>query len=170
VSWKRSTVRQGRPITMALSQEQREQAVRRVRAAIDRLLAGQIPAGGACDVKTPAREAGISRASLHRTWGHLKDEFEQRRAAARAAGQQPGPREARMARLPDLNERLTSKLARTNAEFTGLKAKHSLLLSVLAARDDALERLRRELTEADRRAADQRQVDEAQGVVHLHRR
>ncbi|MCX5012452.1 hypothetical protein OG765_15805 [Streptomyces sp. NBC_00555] len=58
---------------------------RDVRAAIDRLLAGQIPAGGACDVKALAREAGISRASLYRTWGRLKDEFEKRRAAAWAA-------------------------------------------------------------------------------------
>lgn len=155
---------------MALSQGQREQAERRVRAAIDRLLAGQIPTGGACDVKTLAREAGISRASLYRTWGHLKDEFEQRRAAAWAAGQQPDPREARMARLRDLNERLTSKLARTHAEFTGLKAKYSLLLSELAAKDDELQRLRRQLTEAERPIPGQRRVDNDQGVVHLHRR
>ncbi|GAA2767480.1 hypothetical protein GCM10010103_65220 [Streptomyces paradoxus] len=99
---------------MALSHQQRDQIERRVRAAIDRLLAGQIPPGGACDVKTLAREAGISRASLYRTWGHLKDEFEKRRAAAWAAGQQPDPREARIARLRDLNQRLTSKLARTH--------------------------------------------------------
>lgn len=71
---------------MALSRTQRDQVERRIRAAIDRLLAGQIPHGGACDVKTLAREAGISRAALYRTWGHLKDEFEKRRAAAWAAG------------------------------------------------------------------------------------
>ncbi|MGW4506883.1 hypothetical protein ACWENO_19840 [Streptomyces sp. NPDC004436] len=96
---------------MALSQDQRAQTERRIRAAIDRLLAGQIPAGGACDVKTPARETGISRASLYQTWSHLKDEFEKRRAAAWAAGQQPDPREARIARLRDQNQRLTHKLA-----------------------------------------------------------
>jgi hypothetical protein len=79
---------------MALSHQQRDQIERRIRAAIDRLLAGQIPLGGACDVKTLAREAGISRASLYRTWGHLKDEFEKRRAAAWAAGRPPDPREA----------------------------------------------------------------------------
>ncbi|MFC5204768.1 hypothetical protein [Streptomyces kaempferi] len=83
---------------MALSHQRRDQIERRIRAAIDRLLAGQIPSGGACDVKTLSREAGISRASLYRTWGHLKDEFEKRRAAAWAAGQQPDPREARIAR------------------------------------------------------------------------
>ncbi|WP_328912377.1 MULTISPECIES: hypothetical protein [unclassified Streptomyces] len=42
-----------------------------------------------------------------------------------------------------LNQRLTGKLARTNTEFTLLKERHRLLLSVLAAKDDELERLRR---------------------------
>ncbi|MFD7703347.1 hypothetical protein [Streptomyces caelestis] len=86
---------------MALSHQQRDQIERRIRAAIDRLLDGQIPPGGACDVKTLAREAGVSRASLYRTWGHLKDD---------------------------------------------LKEHHRLLLSVLAAKDDELQRFRRELS------------------------
>ncbi|MFI8280716.1 hypothetical protein ACIGBH_38675 [Streptomyces sp. NPDC085929] len=98
---------------MALSSEQRDQIERRIRAPIDRLLGGQIPVGGACDIKTLAREADISRAALYRTWGHLKDEFEQRRSAAQAVGQQPDPREARIARLREQNQRLTHKLART---------------------------------------------------------
>ncbi|MEU7549732.1 hypothetical protein, partial [Streptomyces sparsogenes] len=110
------------------------------------MLAGQIPPGGACDGKTLAREAGISRASLYRTWGHLKDEFEKRRAAVWSAGQQPDPREARIARLRDVNQRLTGKLARTHAELTQLKERHQLLLFVLAAKDDELQRLRRELS------------------------
>ncbi|MGW5851823.1 hypothetical protein ACWFQ8_28430 [Streptomyces sp. NPDC055254] len=109
---------------MALSHQQRDQIERRVRAAIDRLLAGQIPPGGACDVKTLAREAGVSGASLYRTWGHLKDEFEKRRAAAWAAGRQPDPREARIARLRDLNQRITGKLARTHQELAQLKERH----------------------------------------------
>ncbi|MFF7146110.1 hypothetical protein ACFZB5_33790 [Streptomyces nodosus] len=129
---------------MALSQDQRDQTERRIRAAIDRLLAGQIPPGGSCDAKTLAREAGISRASLYRAWGHLKDEFEQRRAAAWAAGCQPDPREARIARLREVNQRLTSKLARTHTDFKLLKERHQLLLSALAAKDDELQRLRRD--------------------------
>ncbi|MFF1915324.1 hypothetical protein ACFVYE_27725 [Streptomyces sp. NPDC058239] len=124
---------------------QRDQIERRIRAAIDRLLTGQIPPGGACDVKTLAREAGISRRSLHRTSGHLKDEFEKRRPTAWAAGQQPDPREARITRLRELNQRLTSKLAHTHTEFNELKERNRLLLSVLAAKDDELQRLRRQL-------------------------
>lgn len=154
---------------MALSHQQRDQTERRIRAAIDRLLAGQIPPGGACDVKTLAREAGISRASLYRTWGHLKDEFEKRRAAAWAAGQQPDPREARVSRLRDLNQRLTSKLARTHIEFNQLKEHHHLLLSVLAAKDDELQRLRRELSTFPAPDPDQGQGDGAHGVVPLPR-
>ncbi|MFD9192861.1 hypothetical protein ACFWCA_32185 [Streptomyces phaeochromogenes] len=131
---------------MALSADQRDQIERRIRAAIDRMLAGQIPAGGACDVKTLAREAGISRAALYRTWGHLKDEFEKRRGAAWAAGQQPDPREARIARLREQNQRLTNKLARTHTEFSQLKERHQLALSALTAKDDEVQRLRRELS------------------------
>ncbi|KOU33758.1 hypothetical protein [Streptomyces sp. WM6378] len=159
---------------MALSHQQRHQIERRIRAAIDRLLSGQIPLGGACDAKTLALEAGISRASLYRTWTHLKDEFEQRRAAARAAGQQPDPKEARIARLRELNQRLTGKLARTTTEFTLLKEGHRLLLSVLAAKDDELERLRRELsTFASTHAIPARNHelgDDATSVVPLARR
>lgn len=159
---------------MALSPEQRDQIERRVRAAIDRLLAGQIPVGGACDVKTLAREAGISRAALYRTWGHLKDEFEKRRAAAWTAGQQPDPREARIARLRDLNQRLTSKLARTHNELSQLKERHQLALSALAAKDDELQRLRRELSTFSRTfpapVSEHRQRDDAKGVVPLPRR
>ncbi|MYS37177.1 hypothetical protein [Streptomyces sp. SID4920] len=155
---------------MALGHLQRDQIERRIRAAIDRLLAGQIPSGGACDVKTLAREAGISRASLYRTWGYLKDEFEERRAAAWAAGRQPDPREARIARLRDLNQRLTGKLARTHTEFNELKENHRLLLSVLAAKDNELQRLRRELNTSSNTPAtvsDPGQGDDTGGVIPL---
>ncbi|MGW4380439.1 hypothetical protein [Kitasatospora sp. NPDC004531] len=159
---------------MALSHQQRDQVERRIRAAIDRLLVGQIPPGGACDVKTLAREAGISRAALYRTWGPLKDEFEKRRAAAQAAGQQPDPREARIARLRDPNQRLIGKLARTHGEFNQLKERHQMRLSALAAKDDELQRLRRERSTFSRElpalAPGLGQGDDARSVISLPRR
>lgn len=156
---------------MALSPDQRDQIERRIRAAIDRLLSGQISTGGACDVKTLAREAGMPRAALYRTWGHLKGEFEQRRAAAWAAGQQPDPREARIARLRDQNQRLTSKLARIHTEFSQLRERHQLALSALAAKDDELRRLRREFSAFSRTSltsvSEHRQGDDTEDVVPL---
>ncbi|MCH0542026.1 hypothetical protein I3F58_21180 [Streptomyces sp. MUM 203J] len=157
------------PDHMALSHQQRDQTERRVRAAIDRLPAGQLPPGGACDVKTLASEAGISRASRFRTWGHLKDEFEKRRAAAWADGQQPDPREARISRLRDLDQRSTGRLARPHIEFNQLKEHHHLLLSVLTAKDDELQRLRRELSTFPAPDPDEVQGDGAHGVASLPR-
>jgi hypothetical protein len=121
-----------------------------IRAAIDRLLAGQLPPGGGCDVKTLAREAGISRAALYRTYGHLKEEFERRRQALLEAGNEPDPRERRLAALRERNSRLTSKLASTHAELRELRATHRQALSALAAADDTIQRLRRQLAEAHR--------------------
>jgi hypothetical protein len=63
---------------MTISQTQRQQTEERIRASMDRLLTGQIPADGNCDVKTLAKEAGVSRAALYRSYSHLKQEFEQR--------------------------------------------------------------------------------------------
>ncbi|WP_051795699.1 hypothetical protein [Streptomyces sp. NRRL S-87] len=153
---------------MALSHQQRDQIERRIREAIERLLAGKIPPGGACDVKTLAREAGISRASLYRPWGHLKDEFEKRRAA----GQKPYPREARITRLRDLNQRLTGRLARTHTELTQLKEGQRVLLSVMAAKDDELQRLRRELSTLSCTSlapVPKQQEDASTGVLPMHR-
>ena len=60
---------------MTISPIQRRQTEDSIRAAMDRLLRGQIPSGGGCDITTLAREARISRAALDRSYGHLKDEF-----------------------------------------------------------------------------------------------
>ncbi|MEW2084200.1 hypothetical protein [Streptomyces sp. NPDC005283] len=99
--------------------------------------------------------------------------LEKRRAAAWAAGQQPDPREARITRLRDLNQRLTNKLARTHTELTQLKERHRLLLSNLAAKDDELQRLRRELSTCNNTLVSVSEVgqrDDAAGVVPLPRR
>lgn len=72
---------------------QRLQNENRIRAAIDRLLRGEIPSGGRCDVKTLAAEAGVDRTAFYgaRPYAHLRIEFEQRLRAMQQTGDIPDP-------------------------------------------------------------------------------
>ena len=78
---------------MRISATQRAQNETRIRAAMDRLLDGQIPPGGKCDVKTLAREVNVDRTAFYsaRPYAHLREEFEQRLQALHAAGEVPDP-------------------------------------------------------------------------------
>lgn len=88
---------------MPLTGEQRQHNEASIRAAIDRLLRGDLPAGGRCDLKTLAREAGIARTGFYpRTtngkttpgpYQHLADEFHRRLRDLQASGQIPDPRD-----------------------------------------------------------------------------
>ena len=73
---------------MRISAGQRQQNEARIRAAIDRLLAGDIPPGGKCDIKTLAREAAVDRAAFYgtRPYARLREEFEARHQARQQAG------------------------------------------------------------------------------------
>jgi hypothetical protein len=51
---------------MRISAAQRIQNKNRIRAAMDRLLRGEITPGGGCDIKTLAREAGVDRTAFYR--------------------------------------------------------------------------------------------------------
>jgi hypothetical protein len=96
---------------VTISKIQRKQTEDRIRAAMDRLLRGEVPPpGGGCDIKTLAREALVSRVALYRSYGHLKQEFEQRLERLRIEGQQPNPRAAQIVRLKDENTRLRERL------------------------------------------------------------
>jgi len=138
---------------MPLSAAQREQTEKNIRAAIDRLLAGHIPADGGCDAKTLAREAGISRAALYRTYPHLKDEFERRRDAALQSAGHPDRREQRIARLTEQNTALKARLATTAEELRQARAGRQQALSALAAAADTIQQLRHRLAAAERRQA-----------------
>ena len=83
---------------MRITADQRAVNENRIRAAIDRLLRGDIPPGGRCDVKTLAREAGVDRTAFYgnRPYAHLRAEFEQRLQALQQAGQRPDPRDAQI--------------------------------------------------------------------------
>ena len=49
---------------MTISRIQRRQTEDSIRAAMDRLLRGQIPSGGGCDITTLAREALLTELEL----------------------------------------------------------------------------------------------------------
>ena len=129
---------------MRTSAEQRCQAGQRIRAAADALLRGDIPPDGKCDITTLARQAGVSRAALYRSYPHLKDEFERRLAAVHASGTAPDPREARITRLKAQNDELRQKLAERDSALRDLEQFKVAALSRLAAQHDEISRLRRQ--------------------------
>ena len=131
---------------MRTSPEQRRQAEQRTRAAADALLRGDIPPDGKCDITTLARQAGISRAALYRSYPHLKEEFERRLAALHGSGTAPDPRDARITQLKARNDELRQKLADRDAAIRDLEQFRTRALSRLAAQHDEISRLRRQAT------------------------
>jgi hypothetical protein len=86
---------------MRISADQRIQNENRIRAAIDRLLRGEIPPGGGCDIKTLAATAGVDRTASYgsRPYAHLRAEFEHRLRQLQNNGETPDPKTARIERL-----------------------------------------------------------------------
>jgi hypothetical protein len=76
---------------MRLSRQQLADNETKIRTAMSRLLNGDIPPGGKCDIKTLAREAGVDRTAFYgsRPYAHLRTEFEQRLEELRSAGERP---------------------------------------------------------------------------------
>jgi hypothetical protein len=132
---------------MRISAAQRTENENRIRAAMDRLLRGEIPPGGKCDVKTLALEAGVDRTAFYgsRPYAHLRAEFEQRLAELRSAGERPDPRDAQVARLKDEITRLREHLAQANATITELADFRGQALARLAAQHDEITLLRHEV-------------------------
>lgn len=124
-----------------------------IRAAIDRLLAGGLPPGGKCDLKTLAAEAGVSRTAFYPKknrdgsarpgpYQHLAEEFERRLRALQEAGQVVDPRAAQVERLKEQVAELKERVARRDADLAELTAFKTLALSRLAAQHDEIMRLR----------------------------
>lgn len=137
---------------MRITAVQRTANENRIHAAIDRLLRGEIPPGGRCDVKTLAAEAGVDRTAFYgnRPYAHLRVEFEQRLQALQTAGERPDPRDAQITRLKNevtaLRQRLTES-ANTIDELTEFRTQ---ALAQLAAQHDEITRLRASATAASR--------------------
>ena len=129
---------------MRISAAQRTENENRIRAAMDRLLRGEMPPGGKCDIKTLAREAAVDRTAFYgtRPYAHLRVEFERRVQVLQQAGEIPDPREAQIIRLKaeitKLKDRLTQS-EETIDELTGFRAQ---ALARLAAQHEEIVRLR----------------------------
>jgi hypothetical protein len=129
---------------MRLSPQQRHANEARIRAVMDRLIAGHVPAGASCDVTTLARLAGIDRAAFYgtRPYAPLRREFEQRLRALLDAGQAPDPRQAQLTALKETITTLTSRIARLDRTIAELTEFKTSALSRLAAQHDEIIRLR----------------------------
>jgi hypothetical protein len=135
---------------MRLSAQQRQDNETRIRAAMDRLLRGQIPPGGKCDLKTLAREANVDRTAFYgtRPYSHLRQEFEARLDAIRRTGDLPDPRDAQIHRLKDEIATLRERTGRRDTTILELTDFRTEALSRLAAQHEEITRLRRHTEEA----------------------
>jgi chromosome segregation ATPase len=133
-----------------LSRQQLLDNEEKIRAAMTRLLNGDIPPGGKCDVKTLALTAGIDRTAFYgsRPYARLREEFEQRLGELDRAGEQPDPRDAHVARLKEEITRLRERLAQSAGTITGLATFRTQALAQLAAQHDEIARLRHDLQRA----------------------
>lgn len=130
---------------MRITASQRQANETRIRAATDRLLRGEIPADGGCDVKTLAREAGVDRTAFYgnRPYAHLRVEFEQRLAAQqRATGERPDPRDRQINHLNTEITALKRRLEQATSSLDELTDFRARALAQLAAQHEEITRLR----------------------------
>ncbi|MET7721091.1 hypothetical protein [Streptomyces mirabilis] len=138
-----------------ISEETRSRKEEAIRTAMDRLLRGELPPGGKCDLSTLAAEAGVTRTAFYPKknrdgtarpgpYQHLAEEFERRLKLLQDAGTVVDPRAAQIQRLKDKNTKLEERLEDQNTEIAELKEFQQLALSRIAAQYLEIERLRAE--------------------------
>jgi hypothetical protein len=137
---------------MRISATQRQANQQRIRTVMDRMLRGELPPGGRCDVKTLAREAGVDRTAFYgtRPYAHLREEFEQRLGALQQAGETPDPRQAQVTRLKAEVAALKQRLAQAERTIAQLTDFRTQTLARLAAQHDEIVRLRGSAAAASR--------------------
>lgn len=137
---------------MRISAAQRTENENRIRAAMDRLLRGEIPPGGKCDVKTLACEAGVDRTAFYgtRPYAHLRVEFERRLQALQQVGDVPDPREAQITRLKTEIAKLKERLAQSEQTVTELTDFRAEVLARFAAQHEEIVHLRQTAADASR--------------------
>ncbi|WP_371617190.1 hypothetical protein [Streptomyces sp. NBC_00454] len=130
-----------------------------IRAAMDRLLTGDLPPGGKCDIKTLADQAGVSRTAFYPKknrdgttrpgpYQHLGEEFERRLRTLQEAGQITDPRAAQLERLKAQVAELKERVARRDEALSELTGFKTLAISRIAAQQGEIERLRRQIAGA----------------------
>ncbi|MFF3248956.1 hypothetical protein ACFYWY_35715 [Streptomyces sp. NPDC002870] len=124
-----------------------------VRAAMDRLLKGNLPPSGSCDLKTLAAEAGVTRTAFYPKknrdgttrpgpYQHFAEEFERRLRTLQEAGKVVDPRIAQIERLKAKVAELKERLAQRDEAIAELTTFKELAASRLAAQHDEVVRLR----------------------------
>ncbi|GAB3175032.1 hypothetical protein [Streptomyces incanus] len=129
---------------MRISAAQRTENENRIRAAMDRLLRGEIPPGGKCDIKTLASEATVDRTAFYgtRPYAHLRVKFERHLNTLRETGEIPDPREAQITRLKAETTRLKERLLRSEQTVGELTDFRTQALARPAAQYEEIVRLR----------------------------
>lgn len=130
---------------MRITAAQRVENENRIRAAMDRLLRGEIPPGGNCDIKTLALAAGVDRTAFYsnRPYTHLRAEFEHRlKQMQQHNGESPDPKTAQIERLKSDVDKLKTRLEQANSTIEELTDFRVQALARLAAQHDEIQRLR----------------------------
>ncbi|MEU6803024.1 hypothetical protein [Streptomyces neyagawaensis] len=136
-----------------ISSAERRRNEEAIRVTMDRLLKGDLPPGGSCDLKTLATEAGVTRTAFypkknrdgttrHGPYQHLAEEFQRRLRALREAGEVVDPRIAQIERLKAKVAELKERLAQREESVVELTTFKELAVSRLAAQHDEIVRLR----------------------------
>ncbi|MEU2715475.1 hypothetical protein [Streptomyces sp. NPDC007205] len=136
-----------------LTQDDKARNEAAIRAAMERILSGNLPPGGKADLKTLAALAGVTRTGFYPkpnrdgtvrpgAYQHLAEEFERRLRELQDAGEILDPRVAQIERLKKENAELKRRITARDEELTKLSGFKTLAISRLAAQHDEIMRLR----------------------------
>ncbi|WP_193096853.1 hypothetical protein [Brevibacterium sp. FME17] len=127
----------------------RSQVENRIRAAIQTLLADEIPIGMNRDITSLCDLAGVPRATMYRTYPHLKAIFEEQRLHLQDATPATNTGADTRQKVRPENDRLQLKLAAMTNKVHELEYFKSTALSRLAAQHEEILRLRSHHTKDD---------------------
>ncbi|MFF3957363.1 hypothetical protein ACFYY1_29740 [Streptomyces sp. NPDC001890] len=125
-----------------LTEETKTRNEAAIRAAMERILSGNLPPGGKTDLKTLAALAGVTRTGFYPktnrdgttrpgAYQHLAEEFERRLRELRDAGEILDPRVAQIERLKKHNAELRRRISTRDEQLTELSDFKTLAISRL---------------------------------------